>query len=163
MALSCQGRTEAAPRLPHHSPHLSPTPFALLRRGRGRSASLLPIQTTHQKWVICFVIPLCTSDFLGTSLAWFRGEGQLQQPPPSQPLIHRWEGHGPQQGLMWLCHLFLNPEGVSGPRHPWFPLQCQVFRASVLPDLVPIAHPEQSESMQHPAALINKQKGQSIP
>ena len=56
---------------------------------------------------------------------------------------------------MRLCHHFINPEGVSGPP-AIHDLHIKVFSSSGLPDLVPIAHPEQSESMKHSAALINK-------
>ena len=100
------------------------------------------------------------SDFLGTSLVWFQGEGQLQQPSQSTSCPPPGDGGGrdgdrARQGLMKLCHLFLNPEGVSGPP-PFMTCVIKVFSISGLPDFVPIAHPEQSESTKHPAALINK-------
>ena len=124
----------------------------------GQQAYCLHTLPTRNAWSVpASWLPLCLSRNFSFG---FRVRDSCSS-PPSQPLAHHQEtggcgdGDGARQGLMRLCHHFINPEGVSGPP-AIHDLHIKVFSSSGLPDLVPIAHPEQSESMKHSAALINK-------
>lgn len=106
------------PRLLLCCPCLSPTLFALLRRGRAPSVSLLPKQTASQKRTarVCFVTLFSMRNLLGASLAWLQGEEQQASFRPTS-LTQLGRARANAGAGMALSPLYKPLKGVWSPVH----------------------------------------------